>query len=438
MIVSDARIPERTIRRISVRILPFFFVLYVISYIDRANVGFAKLAMVADLHFSEQVFGLGAGIFFLGYFVLEIPGALIVERWSARLWISRIMITWGICTVLMGFVRTPAQFYTARFLLGLAEAGFFPGLIVYLTHWFPAAHRGSAMSEFITAVPLSFVISAPVSAMLLDCHWLGLAGWRWVFILEGLPAIVFGIWTLFYITDHPRDAAWLPLEEREWLTAELERERRQKRTWGPVSILQSFRQRNVIILALQLCIIVIASYGYLLWLPTNIQNASGYSIVSSTWLSILPFVLAVAAVWFIGRSSDRSQKRILHTSIPLALVGLFFALTVIPGQSFPLKMLWLSLTGMLLWAWAPSYWVLPTLTLGDSAAAASIGLINSVGNLGGFIGPFLVGTALTANHSYTFVVVFLAAGFVLAAALTFMLRFQTGLVPHHQQPDREA
>ena len=274
---------------------------------------------------------------FLGYFVLEIPGALIVERWSARLWISRIMITWGICTVLMGFVKTPAQFYTARFLLGLAEAGFFPGLIVYLTHWFPAANRGSAMSGFITAVPLSFVISAPVSAMLLGCHWLGLAGWRWVFILEGLPAVVLGIWTLFYMTDHPRDAAWLPPEGREWLTAELERERGQKRAGGHVSILQAFRQRNVIILALQLCIIVIASYGYLFWLPTNIQNASGYSIVSSTWLSILPFVLAVGAVWFIGRSSDRSRERIFHTSIPLALVGLFFALSVIPGSKLFLE-----------------------------------------------------------------------------------------------------
>jgi ACS family tartrate transporter-like MFS transporter len=379
--------------------------------------------MVADLHFSEQVFGLGAGMFFLGYFVLEIPGALIAERWSARLWISRIMITWGICTVLMAFVKTPAQFYTARFLLGLAEAGFFPGLIVYLTHWFPVANRGRAMSGFITAVPLSFVISAPVSALLLGCHWLGFAGWRWVFILEGLPAIVFGIWILFYMTDHPSDAAWLSHEEREWLTAELEREQQQKRALGHVSILQGFRQRNVIILGLQLCIIVIASYGYLFWLPTNIQNASGFSIVSSTWLATLPFILAVGAVWFIGRSSDSTQERILHTSIPLALAGLFFVLTIIPGQGFPLKMSWLSLTGMLLWAWAPSYWVLPTLTLGDSAGAASIGLINSVGNLGGFIGPFLIGTALTGNHSYTVVVVFLSAAFFLAAALTFMLRF---------------
>jgi sugar phosphate permease len=168
--VCDTRIPERTIRRISAKILPFFFVLYIISYIDRANIGFAKLAIVADLHFSEQVFGIGAGIFFLGYFVLKIPGALIVERWSARLWISRIMITWGICSVLMGFVKTPAQFYTARFLLGLAEAGLFSGLIVYLTHWFPARNRGRAMSGFITAVPLSFVMGAPVSALLLGWH----------------------------------------------------------------------------------------------------------------------------------------------------------------------------------------------------------------------------------------------------------------------------
>src|SRR4051812_2326256 len=188
MDVSHTGIPERAIRRISARILPFFFVLYVISYIDRANVGFAKLAMVADLHFSEQVFGLGAGIFFLGYFVLEIPGALIVERWSARLWISRIMITWGICTVLMGFVKTPAQFYTARFLLGLAEAGFFPGLIVYLTHWFPRAERGRALAGMVLAIPVSLALGARVSAWLLEAEWLDLAGRQGGVIGRGLAA----------------------------------------------------------------------------------------------------------------------------------------------------------------------------------------------------------------------------------------------------------
>ncbi len=390
---------------------------------DRANVGFAKLSMLADLHFSEEVFGVGAGIFFLGYFLLEIPGAILVERWSARLWIARIMITWGICAALEGFVRTPVQFYGARFVLGLAEAGFFPGLIVYMTHWFPVRERARALAGFIIGVPLSFAIGAPLSALMLGIHWSGLSGWRWLFILQGLPAVACGIFTLFYLTDHPRDAQWLEPEERAWLVAELERERQLKRALGHVTILQAFRQRNVLLLAAILCVIVLSSYGYLFWLPTIIQNASGLSITGATTLSTVPFLLAAAGVWYAGRSSERSGERKLHTAIPLAMAGIFFGMTTIPGQRFPFIMLWLSLTGLVLWAWAPSYWVLPTVTLCESAAAASIGLINSIGNLGGFIGPSLVGALLTHQHSYSFAAVFLSLGFLFASALTLLLRF---------------
>jgi ACS family tartrate transporter-like MFS transporter len=419
---TPATIAGRTLHKVSARILPFFFILYVVSYMDRANVGFAKLAMLADLRFSEEVFGLGAGIFFLGYFLLEIPGAIIVERWSARLWISRIMVTWGIFAVLVGFIRTPTQFYCARFMLGLAEAGFFPGLIVYMTHWFPERDRARALAGFILGVPISFAVGAPLSALMLKIHWLGLPGWRWLFILQGLPAVICGIVTLFYLTDHPRDAQWLDREEREWLTAELERERTRKRALGHVTILQAFRQRNVLLLAALLCVTVISSYGYLFWLPTTIQKASGFSVVAATSLSTIPYALATVAVWFMGRSSDRTGERKLHTSIPLALAGVFFGLTIIPGQPFWLTMIWLSLTGMVLWAWAPSYWVLPTLTLRESAAAASIGLINSIGNLGGFIGPSIVGALLVRNHSYSFAALFLSLGFLVASALTLMLR----------------
>ena len=419
---ATAMIREQVLKKVSRRILPFFFALYIIAYLDRANVAFAKLDMVAELGFSEEVFGFGAGVFFVGYFLLEIPGALMVERWSARLWLARILITWGLITVLTGFVKTASQFYMARFLLGLAEASFFPGLIVYVTHWFPLRDRARAMAGLISAVPVSFAVGAPASALILRIHWLSLSGWRWVFILEGLPAIIFGLITIFYLTDRPSQARWLSTEERDWLTTELERERQEKRARGPVTIWRAFFQRNVLLLSVMLFLVVIASYGYLFWLPTNIQKASGYSAVKSTAFSAVPFVLSVVAVRYMGKSSDCHRERRLHTGIPLLLGGVFLGMTAVAGQAFSLTMLWLSLTGMMLWAWAPSFWVLPTLTLGESAAAASIGLINSVGNLGGFFGPWIVGALLSRGHSYSLVISFLCAAFVCAALLTLAIR----------------
>lgn len=384
---------------------------------DRANVSFAKLAMSADLGFSEAVYGFGAGIFFLGYFLLEIPGALIIERWSARLYMSRILITWGICTVFEGLVHTPKQFYFARFCLGLAEAGFFPGTLVYLSHWFAPQMRARALSGFIFSVPVSFVIGAPVSALCLSLHWFGLPGWRWLFILQGIPAVLCGILAPFCLADRPRNAAWLEAAEREWLQGELDRERQLKQSRGAVSVWNVLTNRMVWLLAAALFLIVLASYGYIFWLPTAIQKASGYSVVSSTMLSAIPFCAAAIMLIFMGRSSDRTGERKLHSAVPLLLAALSFSAVALPGQSFSLTMLWLTLTGALLWAWTPSFWVLPTIVLGDSAAALSLGLINSIGNLGGFVGPTVVGFTLTKWHSYSFVVWFLSGAFVLAGVL---------------------
>jgi ACS family tartrate transporter-like MFS transporter len=413
---------QRTIEKVSRRILPYFFVLYIIAYLDRANVAFAKLPMVADLGFSEAIFGLGSGLFFIGYFLLEIPGCLIVERWSARLWMSRILVTWGICTVLIGFIKTPTHFYLGRFFLGLAEAGFFPGVVVYLSHWFPSRERARALAVFVLAAPVSFVIGAPVSAWCMSIDWLGLPGWRWIFILQGLPAVVFGFISLFYLTDHPKDARWLTSEERDWLAEELRQEKESKKAMtGHLSIWQAMRQRYVLTLAGTLFCVVLANYGYVLWLPTTIQKASGLSDIMATLCSGLPFLVATFAIYYCGRSSDRTGERRFHTAIPLALCGLFFALTIVPGQPFWLLMLWLCVTGLMLWAWGPSFWVLPTLTMGESAAAASVGLINSVGGLGGFVGPFVVGWLLTAGYPHYVAVLFLCIGFFLAAALVLSL-----------------
>jgi ACS family tartrate transporter-like MFS transporter len=421
-VLSAISVRTSALGKMSRRILPYFFVLYIISYLDRANVTFAKLPMVADLGFSEAIFGAGAGTFFLGYVLFGIPGALLIEQRSARVWISRALVTWGLFTVLIGFVTTPWQFYVSRFLLGVAEAGFFPGVIIYMSHWFPARDRARAMSGFILAVPVSFMVGAPLSAWCLSLNILGMPGWRWIFILQGLPAIIFGLITPFYLTDRPQQAKWLESAEREWVIAELETEREAKRKTAQVTVLQALMQRNVLTLAAALCLIVLASFGFLFWLPTTIRNASGASIYTATLLSALPFIMATVAVWYMGRSSDRPAERKLHASVPLILAGAFFLLTTIPGQPFLLTMLWLCLTTLMLWAWAPAFWVLPSLLLSESAAAASVGLINSIGNIGGFLGPAVVGALLTANHSWSVAVVILSCAFFAAAALILSLR----------------
>src|SRR5437868_4415525 len=266
---------ERARSRIMRRIMPYLFVLFIIAYLDRVNVGYAALQMKGDLAFTDDVLGFGAGIFFIGYFLLEIPGSILVEKWSARGWIARIMISWGIVAILMGFIHTKTQFYSARFLLGAAEAGFFPGIIVYFSHWFRYEDRAKAVALFMAAIPIANIIGSPVSGLLLGINWLGLPGWRWLFILEGVPAIIFGIITIFYLTDWPHQARWLPDDEREWLTSELEREKVAKQKMHSHSILEALRHREVILLTLAYFFIVTANYGLNFWLPTIIKRLSG-------------------------------------------------------------------------------------------------------------------------------------------------------------------
>jgi ACS family tartrate transporter-like MFS transporter len=414
--------PVKIRRKIAWRILPFIFVLYIIASLDRANVAYAKLPMMADRGFSEAVFGFGAGIFFVGYLLFEIPGALIVERWSARRWFARILISWGVCAVILGFIRTGPQFYAARFFLGVAEGGFFPGLIVYLTHWFCARDRARALSALILAIPVSVSIGGPISALILRLDWFGFAGWRWVFILEGLPAVLFGVVALVYLTDLPEEAVWLEPEERKWIAAELEGEKQAKRAAGKVSVAHALQERNVVLLALALFFANIGTYAFIFWLPSTVQRTSGRSVAFSTAFSALPFTVALVSVVLAGRSSDLRIERKWHTAVPLALAGLFFSLSSLAGTSFPVVVLWLCATGAVLFAWTPSFWVLPTLTLGESAAAASLGLINSVGNFGGFVGPSVVGYLLSRGNSHAVTNLFLSGSFVVASALILLAR----------------
>ena len=383
--------PDALRRKIARRVLPLIFLLYIVSYLDRANVGFAKLAMVEDLKFSDQIFGLGTGIFFIGYLFLEIPGALLVERWSARKWFARILISWGFVSALTALVRTPMQFYCARFLLGVAEAGFFPGLIIYFTHWFTNRDRGRALAGLVLAVPFSLALGAPISGLLLQVHWLGLAGWKWLFLLEGLPAVLLGVATLFILDDRPRDAKWLAPHERDWLTAQLDAEARAKPASGETSVWQALRLRNVWLLALGIFATNTGGYAFAFWLPTAVKGVAGGSNASVLWWSGLIYACGIAGVYLSGRSSDRTGDRKWHCVAGQAATAAFLAASAAPGQPVWLVLVWLCLTGFVAYFWPSPFWALPTLTLTASTAAVSIGFINMLANLAGFLGNYNVG-----------------------------------------------
>jgi len=409
-------IAQNARRRISRRLLPFLFLLYIVAFLDRMNVGVAALEMPHDLGFSEGAIGFGAGLFFVGYVLLEIPGALIAERWSARRWIARIMISWGVLTVLMAFIHTPRQFYFVRFLVGAAEAGFFPAVIVYLTHWFRAVDRAKAVAGFYAAMPLSYVIGSPLAGILLGITWFGLRGWRWLFILEGIPAIVLGFIALLYLSDWPRDAPWLPPEESAWLTTELELEKNAKkgRAYG---IWQALCHRDVRLLTLCYFFALTGNYGIAFWLPTMLKRLSGKSDLVVTLLASLPYLLGFFLQQWNAWHSDKTHERRWHAAVPVLLSGLFLFLAIRAGSSLPLSILFFTLVGGAYYAFHPAFWTVPTELLSDSAAAASVGFINCLGNLGGFVGPLLMAKLVMHTHTFVRGLTFLVGSFFLSAVL---------------------
>ena len=413
----------RARRRIMRRLLPYLFLLYIINYLDRVNVSYAALEMTKDLHFTAEVFGFGAGIFFVGYFLLEVPGTLLVETWSAKAWIARIMITWGLVAVLMGFMNSATQFYWLRLVLGAAEAGFFPGIIVYLTHWFRYQDRAKAVALFMAAVPLSNFIGAPFSGLLLGVNWFGLAGWRWLFILEGAPAVILGIVTIFYLTDRPHQARWLAEDEREWIRAELEKEKEIKKGAHSYRVWEALRHREVVLLALAYFFIVTGTYGLNFWLPTIVKSLSGLPNMLVTLVTALPYLIAFLAMMFAGWSSDRTNERRWHTAVPMIVggIGLFLsAVTLNTSTALVVAMFCIAAAG--LYSYFPGFWALPTNFLAGSAAAASIGLINSIGNLGGFAGPYIVGYLNTATKSFLGGIMYLSLSALAGAGLILALR----------------
>jgi len=409
-------------RKVAWRVLPLVFLLYIVAYLDRANVGFAKLRMASDLHFSEAVYGLGIGIFFIGYLLLEIPGALLVERWSARKWFARILITWGLISALTAFVKTPLQFNLARFFLGVAEAGFFPGIIVYFTHWFPSQERTRALSGLVMAVPFSLALGAPVSALLLDVNWLGLAGWQWLFIVEGVPAVVLGFVTLYTMTDRPRQATWLSQAERDYLEGVLAAEARAKEGANKIRIWQALRTRNVWLLALSIFATNTGGYALAFWVPSMVKNLSGGTDRATLLYSGLFYACGLAGVFISGQSADRTGDRKWHCAGGQAATAFLLAGSAMTGQPFAVVMTWLCLTGFAAYFWPSPFWALPTLTLTASAAAVSIGFINMCANLAGWLGNYQMGWLRSNGYGERECLLFLASCYLAGAILASLVR----------------
>jgi MFS transporter, ACS family, tartrate transporter len=419
-VASD--VAGRARRRIAARLLPFVFLIYIVNYIDRVNVSFANLRMSAELGFSDKVYGLGVGVFYLTYVLFEIPGAIIVERWSARKWIARIMISWGIVTALTGFIHSSGQFYVARFVLGIAESSFFPGMIVYLTHWFCSFDRSRAIACLYAAVPAASLIGSPVAGALLGAHWLHLAGWRWLFILEGIPAVLLGVITLFYMTDRPEQARWLPADERVWLVSKLRDELQAKKKARDYSIAQAFSDRRILQLTAGWFFALTGSLGTIYWIPTFVKRLSGSSDRWVTTILVIPAVVGVAGMLLNGWHSDRTGERQWHTAIPLFAAGLMFVFLTLARHNASLGILFLLAGSGLVYAYYPTFWTIPTLVLSESAAAATFGLINSVGQLGGLAGNYGIGFLNTRTGSLAASFGFIAMVYGLAGTLIVTLR----------------
>jgi ACS family tartrate transporter-like MFS transporter len=398
--VASISIETRTIRKLRLRILPAVFLLFVVALLDRNNIGFAALTMSRELAISSQQFGLLFGIFFFGYFLFEIPSNLFLHKIGARVWIARILISWGIVATLTGFVHTIHQLYGVRFLLGLAEAGYFPGMALYLTYWFPKREQARALALLLAANPVATILGAPVSGLILDhVHWLGVSSWRWLLILEGTPAIVGGVLTYFLLPSRPQEAKFLTIDEMEWIRAELRREELQKLEQHQYSALQALASGRVWHLALAYFGMMIGNYALQSWAPQLVKSLSSlYSNRTIGLLIAFPSLVGLAAMILVSRSSDRRLERRCHVAMPAIIAGV--ALALLGTTRSPLySVILLSFLAAGVYSFYGPFWALPSEFLTGFSAAAGIAFINSVGNLGGFAGPYMIGAiaARTGN-----------------------------------------
>jgi ACS family tartrate transporter-like MFS transporter len=418
---ASALLERTTLKKVTWRLIPFLLLLYVVAYLDRVNVGFAALQMNQDLGFSAAVYGFGAGVFFAGYALFEIPSNLVLARVGARLWIARIMITWGVISCGMMFVRSPASFYTLRFLLGVAEAGFLPGIIYYLSDWFPAAQRAKAVSWFMSGIPLSIIVGGPLAGLFLSMNGLaGLTGWQWLFLLEGLPAVILGFAVLFYLTDRPEQARWLEPEEKAWLSARIRAEQAHA-TERQVGLRQALFHPIVWKLALIMFACQTGSYGLTLWVPQILKGLSGLNDLEVGLISAIPYIGAALGMVLIGSHSDRTEERFLHVAIPSLVGAVGFIASAFIGSPIP-GMIALTIAAIGDLGSRGPFWALPGRFLAGSASAGGIALINTIGSVGGFVGPFAVGLVKEATGGFTGGLLLLALLLVAGAIATLRLR----------------
>ena len=393
----NTSIEKRTIKKVGLRLIPLMLVCYLVNYLDRINVGFAALHMNEDVGITATVFGWGAGLFFISYFLCEVPSNMALHRVGARRWIARIMITWGIVSTCFAFVQGPISFMALRFLLGISEAGFFPGMVLYISYWFPQEYRGRLTALFMTAIPLSALIGAPVSGFLLEtASFWSIASWKWMFIIEGIPAIILGVVVLVYLTDRPSEAKWLTPEEKDWLISRLSVEK----TGGHLSSFKdAFKSLNVMLMGVIHLGFAVGSYGIAIWLP-QILKGHGLSSFHIGLMSMIPYGVAIIGMIAWGALSDKRPNRSLHVaaSCLLGAIGLLIAAAV-PTLFGAMVGISISTLGVI--AARPIFWTLPGSFLTGSAAAAGIAFINAFGNLGGFIGPYVIGLIKDQTGSFT-------------------------------------
>ena len=421
---GDTDLARATMRRVSLRLLPFLFLIYIFNFLDRTNVAIAALQMNRDLHFSATAYGFGAGIFSLGYALFEVPSNLVLARVGARYWIARIMITWGLVAAAMMFVHTPIQFYSLRFLLGVAEAGFAPGIIYYLSGWFPAPQRGRALSRFLTAIPLSAAIGNPLSAWLLELDGLrGLAGWQWLFLLEGIPPVLLGFAVLAFLPDQPAGARWLPVEQRDWLTARLRRDADESPAPHGVAPLRALVLPMIWLASLPYFLLVTTQYGYTFWAPTMIRDALQASNTTTGLITGGIACVAAGVMLAVGASSDRTGERFFHASACAVLAALGCVSAALLPHPLA-RVAGLALVSIGVHAFYAPFWCVPTALLRGTAAATGIALVGSLGHVGGFVGPYVLGLLTDTTGSTTVALLGLASLALTAAALCFVLRGQ--------------